>query len=816
MANVDVLELQIRDNAEQTAKGLTTLANSLERIQNAVRGGLKLKSISNQITGLGNALENNVSETGVRRLERLARALERLNRLRGMRIPGVNQFNRLNQMGTSQQGGQLNIDPPQPVMNPNPAPTMPTRTIGHAAPSTGRWRQFFEQMRSGWAALSTRIHGTNRRLTSFFVNLQRVALYRGIDLMLQAMINGFSTGINNLYQYSKAMNTAFAPAMDQGASALQKMANSVATAVAPLIQSLVPDLQTVVSWIHSLCNALAQFFAMLNGASVWTKATDAATEYGEAVGAAGKAQKGMLAGFDEINLIQNQGGGGGGGAAGNFEDMFEETELSGIFKWMQQHLTLIKGLAYGVMAAFGGWKIAGLFTDSLKIVAGVSIAVLGLALSIWSSWDAICNGLNWDNLLGMLIGAVAMGGGLALAFGKIGAAIGFIVGGLVLAATSFRDTWVNGIDWENLIGLIAGVALATIGMGLAFGGVGAGIALLVGGLALIVLGVKEWIETGNASNETLTALSVGILAVGGAIALLGGGWIPLVIAAVAAAIVWIVGKWDEIVAWWEGTVVPWWNDLVSWFDTNICQPIGGFFSSVGEAVSAAFADPKGTIEAGWNAVKTFLKDDIAAPLSEEFDKLGPKIDAALGLDAGTTEAAWNSFSAWIATNVITPFRLTFSALGTEITAFLSDPVTYIREAWTGISTWFSENIANPISNVFIGMVNGIISALNTLIAGLNKISFSLPNWEWLGNMAGASFGINIQEIEALEYLPTGKVEGYASGGFPPEGQLFSPVKAVQQKWSVKWVVIRPLRITTRLSKVLPPASHRRMASRMLS
>ena len=891
MPNVDVLELKIRDNAEQTAKGLQALANSIDRIRNAAQGGLKLKSIGNQITSLGNALENNLSETGVSRLERLAATLERLRALQGLRIPGLRQLNNLN----TRTPQVPNIDPPQPVTTPVPGAVTPGRVEGTAVPPTGRWQSFFTMMKSGWDAVRTRIRGANNGLTSFFVNLQRVALYRGIDLMLQAMINGFKEGISNLYQYSKLMNTSFAPAMDQGASALLKLANSVASAVSPMIQSLIPVLQTVVSWVNALCNALAQFFAMLTGASTWTKATDAVTQYGDAVKGAGAAQKGMLAGFDEINLIQKQGGGGGGSAAGNFEDMFEETELSGIFKWMQQHLTLIKGLVIGIGAGLAAWKIAGLFTDSLKIVAGVSIAVLGIALSIWSAWDAICNGLNWDNLLGMLIGAVAMGGGLALAFGKIGAAIGFIVGGLVLAATSFRDTWVNGIDWENLTGMIAGVAFVTLGMGLAFGTVGIGIALLVGGLALIVLGVKEWIETGKASNETLTALSVGILAVAGAIALLGGGWVALVIGAVAAIAVWVVGKWDEIVTWWDTTVVPWWNDLVTWFDTTICQPVAGFFKSVGDAVGAAFSDPLGTVQAGWVTCKQWFSDNVTAPLSEAFQGLCSDVDAAFGLDEGTTYATWTttkqwftdnvttplssgfsaigtavsnafadplgtaqsvwttcrqwftdnvttplssgfdavkssvsaafadplgtvqagwttccawfdenvskplaegfnavcsavdsalgfdpgttqetwlSFNRWISQNVVNPFTKVFDTLGSNISSFLSDPVGTIQEAWKGICSWFELNVTNPIGNLFISMMNGIINAINAMIGGLNSISFSLPDWGLLGDMAGATFGINITPLSTIDYLPTGSVEGFASGGFPTEGQLF--------------------------------------------
>lgn len=80
------------------------------------------------------------------------------------------------------------------------------------------------------------------------------------------------------------------------------------------------------------------------------------------------------------------------------------------------------------------------------------------------------------------------------------------------------------------------------------GTITAAIMMLATGITLVVLGFREWIKTGEATNKTLIMISAGLLLIGGAIALLTGAWIPLIIAAVAALVVWVIGKWDEIKA----------------------------------------------------------------------------------------------------------------------------------------------------------------------------------------------------------------------------------------------------------------------------
>lgn len=180
-------------------------------------------------------------------------------------------------------------------------------------------------------------------LRNFAKSLMRIAKLRLLRGIIRAVTQAFKEGTENIYQYSVAMGSAdashFASTMDGLASSFLYLKNSIGSVVAPLLGSLVPALQTVIGWVSAALNVLAQFFAVLNGQSTYTKAKETATawkEVGGAVGgaaAAAKEYENTVLGFDELNILNDvpeSGGGGGGGGAGSpdFSDMFEEAELA--------------------------------------------------------------------------------------------------------------------------------------------------------------------------------------------------------------------------------------------------------------------------------------------------------------------------------------------------------------------------------------------------------------------------------------------------------------------------------------------------------
>jgi hypothetical protein len=131
------------------------------------------------------------------------------------------------------------------------------------------------------------------------------------------------------------------------------------------------------------------------------------------------------------------------------------------------------------------------------------------------------------------------------------------IAGAILMVKNYIDAWNNGVNLDNLIGMLEGAALVVIGLGIAFGTTGAAIGLLVASVAMLVLGLKEWITTGELSAETFEMLEIAIAGIGLALSLLTGSFIPALIAGIVMLALAIYQNWDEIVAFLENT----WNSI---------------------------------------------------------------------------------------------------------------------------------------------------------------------------------------------------------------------------------------------------------------
>lgn len=353
----------------------------------------------------------------------------------------------------------------------------------------------------------------------------------------------------------RAMTNYFGSALKSNkefTSSFSQLQGALMTAFQPIYEFVAPALIYMIRLLTVAAQMVGRFFAALSGKSYgqMQKNAEALNEQASALGGVGGAAKEaakQLAGFDEINRLEsNEQGGGGGGGSGNIGPTFSELEDSGI----TENLNDILRIVGAVGAALLTWKIASAFTDSLSLAAGLALSVGGGILYATSWADAFANGIDWKNLSGMLIGMIALAGGLALAFGPVAAAV----------------------------------------------------ALLVTGVGMVVLAFKEWIETGELSNEACTALVIGITAIGGAISLLTGSWIPLLVAGIASAVVLIVKHWDTIK---ETFINVWnkiketWSKVADWFNVNVIEPIVVFFSSLGDRVLEI-----------WNSIVSWIVDAI--------------------------------------------------------------------------------------------------------------------------------------------------------------------------------------------------------------
>lgn len=470
----------------------------------------------------------------------------------------------------------------------------------------------------------------------------------------------------------------------QMSTSLAQIRGNLISAFAPIYNYILPAVRTLLAWLAKLTAVVSVFINSLFGKTASQADASAKALYNqasatEAAGDAAEKAKKQLSGLDEMNRWESNdsSGGGGGGSSGiapkfDLSDQVDTGKIGKIAAVVRELSPYVAAVAAG----FAAWKIGKKFLGNLSKAKQLALAVAGAVLMAINVADMLKNGINFDNLTGYIIGAAAAVTGLGLAFGVLGGAITAIVAGLVLLGVAIRDVIKNGFN-----------------------------------------------------NKNLTAITVALLTIGGAIAIITGAWIPLLIAAIAAVVVWIVAKWTSIKEWISKTI------------SSIDAAFEQFLANVEEGVAAAV---DWVIEK-WTAVKDW------------FSGLWEKVSSG-------AVAAWDGIKS----------------------AFKSVPEWFqskFRDAWQKVKDVFStggriwSGIKEGIESTFRTVVNAIIRGMNTIIAvPFNRINFML------NMIRNASFlGISpFQNLWGVNPLPVPQIPMLARGAVIPANRQFLAVLGDQR------------------------------------
>lgn len=470
----------------------------------------------------------------------------------------------------------------------------------------------------------------------------------------------------------------------QMSTSLAQIRGNLISAFAPIYNYILPAIRTLLAWLAKLTAVVSVFINSLFGKTASQADASAKALYNqasatEAAGDAAEKAKKQLSGLDEMNRWESNdsSGGGGGGSSGiapkfDLSDQVDTGKIGKIAAVVRELSPYVAAVAAG----FAAWKIGKKFLGNLSKAKQLALAVAGAVLMAINVADMLKNGINFDNLTGYIIGAAAAVTGLGLAFGVLGGAITAIVAGLVLLGVAIRDVIKNGFN-----------------------------------------------------NKNLTAITVALLTIGGAIAIITGAWIPLLIAAIAAVVVWIVAKWTSIKEWISKTI------------SSIDAAFEQFLANVEEGVAAAV---DWVIEK-WTAVKDW------------FSGLWEKVSSG-------AVAAWDGIKS----------------------AFKSVPEWFqskFRDAWQKVKDVFStggriwSGIKEGIESTFHTVVNAIIRGMNTIIAvPFNKIN------SMLNTIRNAHFlGISpFQNMWGVNPLPVPQIPMLARGAVIPANRQFLAVLGDQR------------------------------------
>lgn len=167
-------------------------------------------------------------------------------------------------------------------------------------------------------------------LSKFASSIGRIAFYRAIRSAIRYVTDSFKQGLEAAYNWSKEQggaNAKLAAAMDNLSAASGRMKLQLGAAFGGLITAIEPILIRIINLVTAAADAITRFFAVLNGGGYYKKAVGSLNDLGSAAGGAGKKVKGLLASWDELNVIGKESGGGGGGS--------NSTDYSGLYEWAE-------------------------------------------------------------------------------------------------------------------------------------------------------------------------------------------------------------------------------------------------------------------------------------------------------------------------------------------------------------------------------------------------------------------------------------------------------------------------------------------------
>ena len=440
---------------------------------------------------------------------------------------------------------------------------------------------------------------------------------------------------------------------------IAQLKGALLTLAQPLVSVIVPAFTLLVKVITAVVLQISRIVALISGKSVKAtadsaKALNKQTNALKGTGNAAKKAAGQLAAFDEINQISaDTADNAGGGASAD--------AITPDFSYMDEISDKLKKIADAVMLIAAGlalWKLGsslpGTLGQILTKLGGILIAVGGLII-LWESLaDAWNNGVNWKNLLGSLAGAAALAGGLALAFGKVGAGIGLVVSGAALLVTAFHDMMEGGMNLENTLMSVAG--------------------LMIGGLGIAVL---------------------------------TGSWIPLLIAAIASLLVAVVNAYGDTEQFVDG--------IKAMLDGFVDFFAGIFTGDIDRAIGGIEKIFKGLQNVLFSIVDA-LKNMFLSFLDWLDEKTGGKLHGIIEFIKSLVTGAFTFIKDFIG-NAMASFKKIFTGIVKFLSgAFTGDwdkAWEGIKDIFDGISTAIKGTWASVI-NAIIRALNWLIDKANKI------------------------------------------------------------------------------------------------------
>ena len=603
--------------------------------------------------------------------------------------------------------------------------------------------------------------------------------------------------------------------------------NGLVTVLTPVIRVLNSIVSALITFANAVGSVMSKLFGIKgqtfgvaesaeNAAGGYEDMADNASDAGNAATKAGKAAKGALAGFDDLNVLQQKSGsgsdsgsGGGGGAASEIvaEDL-ESTEpiIDMASGWLADFFRPFKD-SWDTL----GWYVVDSWKYALESIKGLAEAIGQSFLEVWTNGTGeqfLKNIYLIIGNIGQIIGGLATSLTTAWQTAGVGTAIIqniFDLMNIVLwtihEITWATAEWAKNLDFYPILEAIRGALeslepvftkigdalawvwteiLLPLGKWLIEGAIPAGIDVISGafdvfsGVLDVVVPlaqmlwdnflqpVAEW--TGGVIVEVLEGVANALSSI--------GDWISehsemlqniaIIIGSIAAAITIVntaIGIWNGIQAIYQ---------VVTGASAAITSVLAAAMAALNiplilitAAIAAVIAGIVLLINhfGSWDAVVEAFKGKMAelgAFISEVWNSIVAGVTSALDAIWNVIQIIWNGIVVFFTTiflAIVALFNLYFQLIKTIVTTVFTAIKTVVTTIWNGIKT--------VITTVITGIKTGIQTALNTIKTvwtnvwtGLKTVTTNIFNGIW-----NTIKGVINSILGGIETMANGVVNG---------------------------------------------------------
>ena len=410
------------------------------------------------------------------------------------------------------------------------------------------------------AKLSTATGKATKKMEAAFARLGRMIRKVFVLTVILAALRAFREYLSGILESTPEFSAA-----------LGELKSALLTLVQPLISIIIPAFVQLLQILTRVVTVLAALVSRIFGTTFEQSQEAAKALYEQAdaykkTGNAAQKASRQLAAFDQLNVLSDNSSSAGGAAAASSTPQFN-LDAAGVETDLDKILNIVELIG----AALLGWKIGSALGLDLGKILGLFLLLYGTAHFVGTYLEAWDEGITWDNLKTLLEDIAIMAAGAFLLFGKLGAALALILGGLSLVTLAFHDMNENGMTLQNTLTLIAGLFAAGLGL-----------------------------------------------------SVLTGSFIPLALAALASLIVWLVYAFDEGEEFTEG-MKKIFGGLGQFFKSIFAGDVEGAIEGlkvaleglkqVGAAVSRA-------LQKAWQELLNWLGQKLGPEWKAFFERIG--------------------------------------------------------------------------------------------------------------------------------------------------------------------------------------------------